>query len=212
MTWYRCDDQLGDHPKVMSLDAKLLPAMGLWLMCGVYCAKHLTDGKVPRKVVAMYGGEKLVKDLERAGLFEPIPTGWLMHDFLSYNPSREQVAKERAERIAAGKAGAKARWMADAIAPAIAPAMNGAGQDARQTDAPYPYPYPVPVVTQEYVLPTELYQSRSRRKSLSQKERDWLEDLHVRFSRRELVRAIEQVEVGPDFLKRIDDFLEGSTP
>lgn len=211
MTWYRCDDQLGDHPKVMSLDAKLLPAMGLWLMCGVYCAKHLTDGKVPRKVVAMYDGEKLVKDLERAGLFEPIPTGWLMHDYLIYNPSREQVAKERAERIAAGKAGAKARWMAEPMAEAIAPAMNGAEHDARQTDAPYPYPVPVPVVTQEYVLPADLYQSRARRKSLSQKERDWLEDLHVRFSRNELVRAIKQVEVGPDFLKRIDAFLEGRT-
>ena len=47
MSWFRCDDGLADHPKVMALDDRALPAMGLWLFCGVYCSKHLTDGFVP---------------------------------------------------------------------------------------------------------------------------------------------------------------------
>lgn len=202
MTWFRCDDRLGDHPKVMHLDDKLLPAMGLWLMCGVYCSKHLTDGFVPRKVVRFYDGERLAKLLVDAGLFETTTGGWVMHDYLHWNPSKEQVGEIRAKRQAAGQAGGQASASARA-----------------QADS---NPVPVPVTHTrtevlsevpngaEWVEPADLYRERARRRSLSQKERNWLEDLHARFSRTELVRALRAVDPGPDYLRRVDQYLEAA--
>jgi hypothetical protein len=203
MAWFRCDDRLGDHPKVMHLDEKLLPAMGLWLMCGVYCSKHLTDGFVPRKVVRFYDGDRLAKLLEAAGLFEPAPGGWLMHDYLHWNPSKDDVATIRAKRRAAGQAGGQASASARAQA------------DSNPVPVPGPIPVSeirldVPTVRDEWVEPADLYRERTRRRSLSQKEQDWLEDLHARFSRMELVRALQAVEPGPDYLRRVDEYLEAA--
>jgi len=203
MTWFRCDDRLGDHPKVMHLDDKLLPAMGLWLMCGVYCSKHLTDGFIPRKVVRFYDGDRLAKLLEKAGLFEPVDGGWQMHDYLHWNPSKEQVADTRAKRRAAGQAGGQASASARAQAdsnPVPVPVSHTRTEVRLE----------VPSVREEWVEPADLYKDRARRRSLSQKEREWLEDLHVRFSRTELVRALQVVEPGPDYLKRVDAYLEAA--
>jgi hypothetical protein len=213
VSWFRCDDALGNHPKVMRLDDKLLPAMGLWVMCGVYAAKHLTDGFVPRKVVRMYGGEKFAKDLERAGLFRPAEGGWVLHDYLDWNPSKEQVLKVRADRQAAGQAGGLASGQARAQALASA--------EAQPKPNPVPVPGPQPVsdvlrnvlggaADEVWVEPAELYKERTGRTTLSKKERDWLDDLHVRFSRNQLAYAIK-VAPNPretNFLKRVDDYLE----
>lgn len=212
MSWFRCDDALGDHPKVMALDEKLLPAMGLWVMCGVYCSKHLTDGFVPRKVVRMYGGEKLAKELERAGLFTSAPGGWTIHDYLDWNPSKEQVIATRAARQAAGQAGGRASGQARAQASASAPAQ------ANPNPVPVPGPVPVSEVLQDvqrsaadpWLEPADIYRDRTGRRTLSQKERDWLDDLHVRFSRNDLARALYAVPNPREtnFLKRVDEYLE----
>lgn len=212
MSWFRCDDALASHPKVMALDDKLLPAMGLWVLCGVYCSKHLTDGFVPRKVVRMYRGERLARLLEAAGLFKPAPDGWILHDYLDWNPSRVQVLKKRSTRQAAGQAGGLAKARASARA-------NGQANDVAK---PYPVPVPSPVpeilsdvlgkgsAREPWIDPVVLYGERAKRKKLSTKEADWIEDLHVRFSRTEVVRALYAVEPGTDYLKRVDAFLEGA--
>lgn len=213
MSWFRCDDALGNHPKVMSLDEKLLPAMGLWVMCGVYSAKHLTDGFVPRKVVRMYGGDRLAKDLEKAGLFRPAEGGWVLHDYLDWNPSKEQVLKVRADRQAAGQAGGLASGQARAQANASAPPQ------AKPNPVPVPGPTPVSEVLrnvlgnaadESWVEPAALYMERTGRTKLSQKERDWLDDLHVRFSRNQLAVAIKAAPNPREsnFLKRVDEYLE----
>ena len=212
MSWFKCDDNLGDHPKVMSLDDKLLPAMGLWVMCGVYCSKHLTDGFVPRKVVRMYGGEKQAKALEAAGLFKPAPGGWLIHDYLDWNPSKEQVLATRAARQAAGQAGGRASGQARAQANASVPAQA----NLNPVPVPVPGPTPVPDVLSnvlsaaEWQEPALIYLELTGRKSLSQKERDWLDDLHVRFSRDQLASALRRVPNPRDtnYLRRVDDYLE----
>lgn len=212
MSWFRCDDNLGHHPKVMALDDKLLPAMGLWTMCGVYASKHLTDGFVPRKVVRMYGGERLAKELEKAGLFKPTPGGWLIHDYLDWNPSKEQVLAMRAARQAAGQAGGRASGQARAQANASAPAQ------ANPNPVPVPGPLPIPEVLSdvlgagvpEWQEPASIYLELTGRKHLSQKERDWLDDLHVRFSRDQLSSALRRVPNPRDtnYLRRVDDYLE----
>ena len=212
MSWFRCDDGLADHPKVMALDDRALPAMGLWLFCGVYCSKHLTDGFVPARLVKLVGGGREARDLVSAGLLEKVDGGYRMHDYLEWNPSRDEVVERRAERSASGKAGAKARWERESHG-------NSHSESHSISHGNNNAPVPVPVSQLlSSVLgngngadednPVALYQARARRKSVSQKERDWLEDLHSRFSRKELVLALRAVDRGPDLLKRVDQYLE----
>ena len=212
MSWFRCDDNLGNHPKVMALDESLLPAMGLWVMCGVYCSKHLTDGFVPRKVVRMYGGEKHAKSLESAGLFKAASGGWMIHDYLDWNPSKEQVLEIRAARQAAGQAGGRASGQARAQASA------SASPQAKSNPVPVPGPQPVPELLSnvigeggdQWVEPSEVYLELTGRGKLSSKERDWLDDLHVRFSRDQLASALRRVPNPREsnYLRRVDDYLE----
>jgi hypothetical protein len=205
MTWFKCDDQLADHPKVMALGDARLPAVGLWTICGTYCAKHLTDGFVPDSVARMYGGPKatrIIGALTRVGLFEPVPGGYRMHDYHDYNPTREKVSNERAKKRAAGQAGGQASAQARAQASA-----DPAGSEPAEP-RPVPSPSPVPVDVSMYIEPADLYFEKVGRKP-GIKEKNWLEDLHVRFSRTELVRGMQAVPKGRDYLKRLDAFMEG---
>ena len=59
-----------------------------------------------------------------------------------------------------------------------------------------------------YVDPAALYFEKVGRRP-GKKERDWLEDLHVRYSRTELVAAMRATPKGSDFLKRLDAYIEG---
>lgn len=110
MPWVRLDDQFPDHPKVVQAGP-----MAAWLyVCGLaYCARHLTDGfipapQVPRLVVGAAPG-KLVARLLHAGLWEEVAGGFNVHDFLNYNPSREESLARREEtraaRVEAGRLG-----------------------------------------------------------------------------------------------------------
>lgn len=217
MSWFRCDDGLADHPKVMALGELRRPALGLWTMCGTYCSRHLTDGFVSRSVVLMYADrdiKKLTDALVKAGLFIPADGGWVLHDYLDWNPSRAKVLRDRAKKQAAGQAGGQASAQARAQASAT-PAGSEAPQPRTRT-----HPVPVPEVLEnvlsngvgavDWIDPVQLYQERTRRRSVGAKERDWIEDLYVRFSRAELVQAMQATEPGPDYLKRVDALLEGA--
>lgn len=203
MTWFKCDDQLADHPKVMALGDDRLPAVGLWTICGTYCAKHLTDGFVSEPVARMYGGPKaarIIAALTRVGLFEVVPGGYRMHDYHDYNPSRENVSTYRAKKRAAGQAGGQASAQARAQASATPAGWEPAVPPSRTR--------PVPVDVSTYIEPADLYFEKVGRRP-GQKERDWLEDLHVRFSRTELIRGMQATPKGRDYLKRLDAFMEG---
>jgi hypothetical protein len=208
MTWIRVDDHFADHPKVMALGSDRLAGLGLWHVAASYCARYLTDGYVPATHVRAHAPARLVRRMVEVKLFDPIEGGYLLHNWLHYNPSRATVEEKAAKKQAAGRAGGQASAQARGQPPAA----------AESKPVPVPQPIPVPEVLQnvlgngaalEWVEPSELYQTRARRRSLSQKERDWLEDLHVRFSRPELVAALYAVEPGTDYLLRVDAYLEG---
>lgn len=121
MGWVRIDDGFPQHPKV----AKAGPlgiAMQVAALC--YCNRYLTDGFIPRGVVPgllnlegiavhtwdgeLFGGgedatwQLVVADLIEAGLWEEVEGGYRIHDYLDYQPSRQQVLAERqktAERV-----------------------------------------------------------------------------------------------------------------
>jgi hypothetical protein len=209
MTWIRVDDHFADHPKVMALGSDRLAGLGLWHVAASYSARYLTDGYVPSTHVRAHAPQRLVSRMVTVGLFDPVDGGYMLHDWLNYNPSRKAVEEAQAKKRAAGQAGGRAS------AGARGTANGAAHAEAESNPVPVPLPIPVPEVLSEvpnpaeWVDPMTFYQERARRRSLSQKERDWIEDLHARFSRTELVRALQVVPPGTDYLRRVDDYLEG---
>lgn len=110
MTWLRVDDKIHDHPKVRRLGRDRLPAMGLWLVCGSWCADNLTDGFVPNEVVARvdpkhrYATRLVEVDLwhrsHRQG-----EDGFVYHEWEQHQPSRSEVLQQRSARAEAGRRG-----------------------------------------------------------------------------------------------------------
>jgi hypothetical protein len=94
MPWFRLDDSFHSHPKVIAAGNE---AIGLYVRCGTHAAQHLTDGFVGRNIVTLYGGDDLAAVLVSTKLWHRARGGWTIHDYLDYNPSREQVERERKE-------------------------------------------------------------------------------------------------------------------
>lgn len=101
MGWVRFDDAAEDHPKFLRAG---LAAEGLHKRAACYSARHLTDGFVPaewvdRSTYNLKPREKreLIAALLRERLFEEADGGFLVHDYLDYNPSRADVLARRAK-------------------------------------------------------------------------------------------------------------------
>jgi hypothetical protein len=92
MPWFRIDDTFADHPKVTAAGNA---AVGLWVRCGTYSARFLTDGLVPGQVVRQYGNGREIERLVASRLWVPADGGFQMPDFLDYNPSAEAVKLAR---------------------------------------------------------------------------------------------------------------------
>jgi hypothetical protein len=208
MSWIRVDDHFADHPKVMALGSDRLRGLGLWHVAASYCARYLTDGYVPTTHVRAHAPARLINRMVAVGLFDPVADGYMLHDWLNYNPSRDAVHEAQAKKRAAGQAGGRAS------AGSRAQANGAAAAQAKSNPVPVPVPVPeirlnVPSAREEWVDPMTFYQERAKRKSLSERERNWIEDLHARFSRKELVAALQVVPPGTDYLRRVDNYLEG---
>ncbi len=116
MPWFRIDDAFGDHPKLVALEADpdtYAQAVALWTVGGCYCARHLTDGRLPKSALrrlvpfdAMAGATALLS----AGLWQEDSTCYIYHDWLDWNPSRDELCALREKKRKAGKIGAKRRW------------------------------------------------------------------------------------------------------
>lgn len=48
MTWFKVDDKMWSHPKVLHASSL---ALGVWVRVGSYCADQLTDGLVAVETV-----------------------------------------------------------------------------------------------------------------------------------------------------------------
>lgn len=105
MSWGRLDDSFDQHRKVRKAG---LEATGLHARAMAYCAGALTDGHIDPEWLTERAGrraQKLAEQLVSVGLWEPNSDGYVIHDYLDYNPSREQVLAKRqreSERKAAG--------------------------------------------------------------------------------------------------------------
>jgi len=108
MPWAKLDDRLHAHPKAAKAG---LEALGLHLLAMSHCAAYETDGHVhvsfPTEKAAGKG-PRLAQTLVDSGLWETNGSGWVIHHWLDYNPSKAQAAAEAAAKREAGKAGGKA--------------------------------------------------------------------------------------------------------
>lgn len=93
MPWAKVDDTFYDHPKVVDCS---LAAVGLHTKALSWCNRYLTDGLVPATAVKRLGGNRrLADELVERGLWERLGTAYVIHDFLAYSKSKEQVEADR---------------------------------------------------------------------------------------------------------------------
>lgn len=97
MPWGKIDDSAHEHRKFRRAG---LEATGLYWMAVSYSARYLTDGRVhgdwlearvphPKKRV------HLLHVLVEHELFEENGSGYVIHDYLDHNPSKQEVLDRR---------------------------------------------------------------------------------------------------------------------
>jgi hypothetical protein len=94
MAWVRLDDQFADHPKIAAAG----PVAGWVYVSGLcYAARYLTDGFVPETIALRFAGSspEILANLVECSLFDRVNGGYLIHDFLEYNPPASKVKAER---------------------------------------------------------------------------------------------------------------------
>lgn len=100
MSWARLDDACTDHLKLRRAGTA---GLALWTASIVWCSRHLTDGFIPtdmlhdiwRPVGESFDADSACARLVAAGLWDQVEGGWQVHDYLDYNPSREEVMRAR---------------------------------------------------------------------------------------------------------------------
>lgn len=142
MAWFKVDDQFWGHPKRLACS---LSEIGLWVTAGSWSAQQLTDGRIPRHVLAVFGAKpKDAAGLVAAGLWLPVEGGWQFHDWHVFQPSRADVEKARQEA-----ADRKAAWRAKRAAERAGNADVPVGQEQDTSAAQRPQDVPVPSVSQD---------------------------------------------------------------
>jgi len=109
MPWLRLDDGFAENEKVLPLSS---PAFRLHVTALLACSRNLTDGFVSdARFVTVAATARVTRryaaELENAGLWQRTQDGWIVNDYLDYNPSAEKVKAERqqaAERQARSRA------------------------------------------------------------------------------------------------------------
>ena len=102
MTWLKIDDGFHCHPKVEAVGNA---AAGLYVRCLAYCSQHSTDGFVPDSIAKRYGTGTQIARVSAANLWRKVDGGYMVDDFLDFNPSAEKVQRIRKERAEAGRLG-----------------------------------------------------------------------------------------------------------
>lgn len=158
MSWARLDDQFHLHTKVAPLSDR---AWRLHVTAILECARHLTDGRVSRKLVPTWPmaprGAALrdtIDELIDARLWLPTDDGWDVNDYLEWNPPADAVAERREARKLSGRAGglrsgvirreAKPKQTVKQVLPENE-ANGEASAEAQPQAKTNPVPVPVPV-------------------------------------------------------------------
>ena len=112
MAWFKVDDGFFSSRKVLMIPRSMrAKCLGIWVQAGTWSAKELTDGHVPGYVLDELGGIPEERhELIRVGLWlSDGETGIYFHDWLDFQPSREETLGKRESvqkaRSASGRVG-----------------------------------------------------------------------------------------------------------
>lgn len=143
MPWARLDDSFWRNEKIKAVSND---SLAVYMLAISYSAGELTDGAIDAETLHIlcykrHAQEQTVAaELVKAGLWEDRGDGsYQIHDFLDYNPKREDVLKQRAQ--------SKARqdtWRERHVTNAGDNAERNAVSNAVSNSVPYPVPVPYP--------------------------------------------------------------------
>lgn len=107
MAWVKLDDSMPMHPKLLAAGASgfALDVAGL-----AYCNRYQTDGFIPEGSLnavlpSLRNASKVAGKLVEVERWERVDGGWMIHDYLTYQPSKAHVRDVSEKRAAAGKLG-----------------------------------------------------------------------------------------------------------
>jgi len=166
VTWFKVDDSFDDHPKVIALleDRSGPQALALWLCCGAWSARHLTDGFIPNaRIGASQSASKCRRNASQSaskcrrnaalamllcsvGLWKRADDGFQFHDWSDYQPTRKVVQSKR-ERARDRVRKFRERGACNALQDRYA--ENGNALHARNGNAPVTPPPSRPVPSRE---------------------------------------------------------------
>ena len=96
MPWVRLDDRFPSHRKVALLSDR---AFRLYVSALCWSSENLTEGAVLERELTLVARVRSPKtaaaELEAAGLWDRAEAGWVIHDYLEYNPDRARVQADR---------------------------------------------------------------------------------------------------------------------
>lgn len=106
--WIVLHDGMPDHPKVEDLsDRAFRTLVRLWCWCG----RHLTDGHVTAAVWKKITTPTVRRELLEAGLVDAYRDGsFVMHDYLDWQRSADEVNAALETKRSAGRMGNHTRW------------------------------------------------------------------------------------------------------
>lgn len=97
MPWFKVDDGFGTSEPVMRVKRRYRASViGLWTLSGTWCAKELTDGRVPFHMLDELACTKAQAGLlVECGLWANHPEGFVFIGWDKYQPTRAKVEAER---------------------------------------------------------------------------------------------------------------------
>ena len=108
MPWIRLEAGIAQNPKMLDLVGRKAHRAALGYVFGLaYCGAQETDGYIPRAALPfLHLTPKDAAALVAVGLWDATEGGWLVPDWLDYQPSRLTIDAKRE----AGRRGACSRW------------------------------------------------------------------------------------------------------
>lgn len=156
MAWVKIDDQFADHPKIREVGPV---GMAIQVSALCYCNRFLTDGFISNQaataiILGLSKEKNWPEKMVSCGLWVKHEHGFIINDYLEYNPSKNEVLELRNQRKSAAKRGAEStnekRWGTPKESANPSPKESASRRPCSEPSsddnviAPLPLPLPLP--------------------------------------------------------------------